>query len=129
MEQGAIIPSRFGSGLAVMNKARAGAIEYGEKEGKMADLQSHLDKFRIQQRLRDAGLPQWTSFTTSVAVAQAWVAAGFTPTDAKAWRDDFCRPLDGGTPQEAANWRSQGLTPKQALRQARRRYPSPQRTK
>jgi len=95
----------------------------------MANLQSHLANFRIQQRLRDAGFSQWAGFTTSITVAQAWAAAGFTPKEAANWRDDFCRPLDGATPQEAANWRERGFTPEQALRQARRRYPSPQRTK
>jgi len=42
MEQGAIIPSRFGSGLAVMNKARAGAIEYGAKEARMTTMMLKL---------------------------------------------------------------------------------------
>ena len=80
------------------------------------------------QTFVDAKVLEWIDFTSSAETALLWQSLGFTPETAQAWREGFTRPL-GALPDDAAAYRDEGYTPAEALRQVRRRYPSPLRTR
>lgn len=75
-----------------------------------------------------AGVLDWINYTSSPKTALHWRDLGFTPDEMQTWRDGFCNPL-GALPEDAKAYRDRGFTPKQALRNARRTYPSPMKTR
>lgn len=93
------------------------------------NLRAHLLNASRRSTFVKAGLGEWVGFTSSLALARAWASAGFTPQEAVEWRNGFMRPMDETDPGVAQVWRDRGFTPELALRQVRKKYPAPMRTR
>jgi hypothetical protein len=65
----------------------------------------------------DRGLdPEWMKYFSYAPAAKDWKDNGFDdPAEAKQWNDVFCRPI-GAIPSIAAEWKTAGFTPEDAIK-------------
>lgn len=93
---------------------------------------SHQLKVEAYKRFTDAGVMEWYSVTHSVDHAQRWAAEGITAKEYKEIIEKSDIQKDVCIPDWWGGWKRRmgaEFTVAEALRQMRRKYPAPQRTR